>query len=54
MLFFVNTHPTSLHASIQIKTRTNLSDNMQSWSSFDPYLCKCIKVGSQSHLTGLL
>ena len=29
----------------------NLSDNMPNWFNFDPYLCNCIKVVSQYHLT---
>ena len=39
MLFNVNTHPTSLHRSIQIiiakKKKKNVSDNMQNWFNFD-------------------
>ena len=40
MLFNVNTHPTSLHRSIQIiiakkKKKKNVSDNMRNWFNFD-------------------
>ena len=42
MLFHVNTHPFSLHIWRQLLQKTNLSDNMQNWFNFDPYLCNCL------------
>ena len=37
MLFNVNTLTTSLHLSIWLLPKLNLSDNMPNWFNFDPY-----------------